>query len=71
MNPAKRVNIVSVKLVIDYSIPFIYSINKDKYLVTVEEYYAIDNPEKGFNDTISKFTVELIDGEFYITDLEL
>ena len=48
-----------------------YSISKDKYQVTVEEYYTIDNPEKGFNDTISRFTVELIDGEFYITDLEL
>lgn len=45
-----------------------YSISKDKYQVTVEEYYTIDNP---FNDTISRFTVELIDGEFYITDLEL
>ncbi|MEG0385653.1 MAG: hypothetical protein RR642_12950, partial [Solibacillus sp.] len=59
--------------VIDYSILSMDSIGKDKYQVTVEEYYMMDDPEKGLTDTkqISKYTVELIDGEFYITDLEL
>jgi len=59
--------------VIDYSILALEQTAANIYEVAVEEYYTIDNPEKGFSDTsqISNYTVELIDGEFYITALAI
>ena len=58
---------------IDYNVDAIEQLSEKKYEVNVVEYYTIDNPEKGFSDTEQngKYTVELIDGEFYITGLEI
>lgn len=58
---------------IDFSIVSMEALSKNKYKVTVDEIYLIDNPEKGSKETqqTSYYTVELIDGEFYITDLTL
>jgi len=58
---------------IDYSIISMEQVAENRYEVSVEEHYTIDNPERGFSDTeqSSKYTVELIDGEFYITGLEI
>lgn len=58
---------------IDYELISIEQIADKKYEVNADEYYTIDNPEKGFSDTkqTSKYTVELIDGEFYITAVKL
>ncbi|WP_042478450.1 TcaA NTF2-like domain-containing protein [Bacillus ndiopicus] len=58
---------------IDYNVTVIEQLSEKMYEVDVNEYYTIDNPEQGFSDTeqTSKYTVELIDGEFYITGLEI
>lgn len=58
---------------INYNIVAIEQLTDKKYEVNVEEYYTIDNPDKGFSDTEqnSKYTVELIEGEFYITGFPL
>ncbi|WP_102272126.1 TcaA NTF2-like domain-containing protein [Cytobacillus massiliigabonensis] len=58
---------------IDYELISIEQIADKKYEVNADEYYTIDHPEKGLSDTkqTSKYTVELIDGEFYITGVEL
>ena len=58
---------------IDYDILSMEQVGDTLYKVIVEEYYTIDNPEKGFNDTQqqSEYTVELIDGDFFITSLEI
>ena len=59
--------------VIDYSLLSIDVVNQNKYYVTTEEYYTVNRNEQieSTPQQISKYTVELIDGEFYITDLEL
>lgn len=58
---------------IDYTINSIEQIAVNKYQVTVDEFYTIDKPQKGFSDTTqtSLYTIELINGEFYITALAL
>ncbi|MGG2057219.1 hypothetical protein ABFY48_23165 [Lysinibacillus pakistanensis] len=58
---------------IDFSIISMEQVAEHRYEVSVEEHYTIDNPEKGSNDVQqnSKYTIELIDGEFYITGLEI
>lgn len=58
---------------VDYNVASIEQLSDKMYEVTVAEYFTIDNPEQGFRDTEqnSKYTVELIDGEFYITGLEM
>lgn len=58
---------------VDYNVASIEQLSDKKYEVSVAEYYTIDSPEQGFSDTEqnSKYTVELIDGEFYITGLEI
>ncbi|MEE1131284.1 MAG: hypothetical protein UHX00_06665 [Caryophanon sp.] len=58
---------------IDFSIVSMETLSKHKYKVTVDEIYLIDNPEKGSKEVqqTSYYTVELIDGEFYITSLTL
>jgi len=56
---------------IDYSVILMERVAENRYEVSVEEHYTIVNPEKGSNDVQqnSKYTIELIDGEFYITAL--
>lgn len=58
---------------VDYNVASIEQLSDKKYEVNVAEYYTIDSPEQGFSDTEqnSKYPVELIDGEFYITGLEI
>ncbi|MEK5489047.1 TcaA NTF2-like domain-containing protein [Lysinibacillus sp. FSL M8-0355] len=58
---------------IDYNVTAIEQLSEKKYEVNVVEYYTIDNPEQGFSDTEqnSKYTVEIINGDFYITGLEI
>jgi len=58
---------------IDYSIISMEQVVDHRYEVSLEEHYTIDNPEKGIKDVQqnSKYTIELIDGEFYITGLEI
>ncbi|MEK5234037.1 hypothetical protein MHB42_20325 [Lysinibacillus sp. FSL K6-0232] len=58
---------------IDFSIISMEQVAEHRYEVSVEEHYTIDNPEKGSKDVQqnSKYTIELIDGEFYITGLEI
>ncbi|MDM5251006.1 hypothetical protein [Lysinibacillus sp. G4S2] len=58
---------------IDYTINSIEQIAVNKYQITVDEFYTIDKPQKGLSDATqtSLYTIELIDGEFYITALEI
>lgn len=58
---------------IDYFIISMEQITENRYGVKIEEQYAIDHPEKGDSEIqqTSKYTVELIDGEFYISGLEI
>lgn len=59
---------INVEL-IDFSIKEIKQLSENKYVVKSEEYFTIDNPEKGYRETeqTSTYTIEWIDGEFYIT----
>ena len=58
---------------IDYNVAAIEQLSEKKYEVNVVENYTMDNPEQGFSgmEQNGKYTVELIDGEFYITGLEI
>lgn len=58
---------------INYTIKSMEQVAVNKYQVTVSEFYTIDKPQKGFSDSTqtSLYTIELIDGEFYITALEI
>jgi len=58
---------------INYTINSMEQVAGNKYQVAVDEFYTIDKPQKGFSDSTqtSLYTIELIDGEFYITALEI
>lgn len=58
---------------IDYSIISMERVAKNRYEVSVEEHYTIVNPEKGSNNVQqnSQYTIDLIDGEFFITGIEI
>lgn len=55
--------------ILNQSISSIQSIGTNKYKVTVQEQYGIDDPEKGYSEPTqtSYYTIELVDGFFYIT----
>lgn len=58
---------------IDYNIVSIEPLSEKKYQVIVDEQFSIDNPNKGISDVTqtSIYTVQLINGETYITNLEV
>lgn len=54
---------------LNHTITSIDELAANKYKVTVQEEYSIYDPDKGFSEPTqtSHYTVELIDGSFYIT----
>lgn len=57
----------------DYSVQSIKYSTGNKYIALVNEDYTIDHPENGVKDLIqrSEYTLEVIDGIFYIVDMKI